>query len=90
MAHLLSSERPLLAAAPFRTLRTLANWFANAQKRRAQRVALRDLLEYDVHRLDDLGINRLDLFEAIESPSTRPGLKLARARAESARHWLDM
>jgi len=89
MAHLLSSERPLHAAAPFRPLLALATFFANARKRRAERVALRDLLEYDVHRLDDLGINRLDLSEAIDSPTTRPGLKLARARAESARHWLD-
>ncbi len=89
MAHLLSGERPLHAAAPFRPLLALANFFANARQRRAQRVALRDLLEYDVHRLDDIGINRLDLFEALESPSSRPGLKLSRARAETARHWLD-
>lgn len=89
MAHLLQSERPLHAAAPFRPLLALASWYANAKKRRAQRVALHTLLEYDQHQLDDLGINRLDLFEAMESPSTRPGLRLSQRRAESARNWLE-
>jgi uncharacterized protein YjiS (DUF1127 family) len=89
MVHLLSSERPSMAAASFSPLRALANWFAKARARRMQRVALASLLEYDVHRLEDLGINRQDLFEALDTPSQRPGLKLAQKRAETSRIWLN-
>jgi uncharacterized protein YjiS (DUF1127 family) len=89
MAHLLSGERPALAAAPTSILRILANFFAKAKQARARRVVLADLLEFDAARLDDLGINRSDLFEAMDSPSSRPGHRLAQRRAESARHWLD-
>ncbi len=89
MVHLLSSERPSMAAAPFSPLRALANLFAKARARRAQRVALESLLEYDIHRLEDLGINRQDLFEALDSPSRRPGYRLTLRRAESARNWLN-
>ena len=89
MVHLLSSERPTTAAAPTSPLRALANWFAKARVRREQRVALESLLEYEVHLLDDLGINRRDLFEAMESPTRRPGYRLAQRRAESSRNWLN-
>jgi uncharacterized protein YjiS (DUF1127 family) len=89
MAHLLSGERPALAAAPTSLWQTLANHFAKARQARARRLALETLLEFDTARLDDLGINRSDLFEAMESPSSRPGLRLTQRRAESARHWLD-
>lgn len=89
MAHLLSGERPALAAAPTSLLRTLVNWFAKARQARARRVAFEELLEFDSARLDDIGINRSDLFDALDSRATRPGLKLAQRRAESARHWLD-
>lgn len=89
MAHLLSGERPAFAAVPTSLLRSLANWFAKARQARARRVALEDLLEFDTARLDDLGINRSDLFDALDSQSARPGLRLAQRRAESARHWLD-
>lgn len=89
MVHLLSSERPSMAAASLSPLRAFANWFAKARARRVQRVALASLLEYDIHRLEDLGINRQDLFEALDSPSQRPGYRLAQRRAESARNWLN-
>jgi len=89
MAHLLSGERPALAAAPTSLFRTLANYFAKARQARARRLALETLLEFDSARLDDLGINRSDLFEAMDSPSSRPGLRLTQRRAESARSWLD-
>ena len=89
MVHLLSSERPSLAAASTSPLRAFANWIAKARARRAQRIALESLLEYDVHRLEDLGINRQDLFEALDAPSQRPGYKLTQRRAESSRIWLN-
>ena len=85
----MSSERPSLAAASTSPLRAFANWIAKARARRAQRIALESLLEYDVQRLEDLGINRQDLFEALDSPSQRPGYKLSQRRAESSRNWLN-
>ena len=90
MAHLLSGERPELAAASTtHPLKALVNWFAKARNARARRIALTSLLDYDQARLDDLGINRQDLFDALESPSQRAGLRLAQRRAQSARYWLD-
>jgi uncharacterized protein YjiS (DUF1127 family) len=89
MVHLLSSERPSMAAASSNPLRALVNWFAKARAARTQRIALASLLDYDVARLEDLGINRQDLFEALDSPSQRPGYKLSQKRAESARNWLN-
>lgn len=89
MVHLLSSERPSMAAASSNPLSALAKWFAKMRANRARRVALQSLLDYDSARLDDLGINRQDLFEALESPSQRPGLRLAQKRAESSRNWLN-
>lgn len=89
MVHLLSSERPSMAAASSNPLSALVNWFAKARAARTQRIALASLLDYDVARLEDLGINRQDLFEALDSPSQRPGYKLSQKRAESARNWLN-
>ena len=89
MVHLLSSERPSLAAAPSRPFAFLANWFAQVRARRTRRIAFQSLLDYDDARLEDLGISRHDLFEALDSPSQRPGLWLAHKRAASARKWLD-
>jgi uncharacterized protein YjiS (DUF1127 family) len=90
MVHLLSSERPSMAAASSNPLIALVNFFAKARARRAQRVVLESLLEYDSARLEDLGINRQDLFEALDAPSQRPGLRLAQRRAESSRNWLNL
>lgn len=89
MVHLLSSERPSLAAAPSHPFAFLAKWFAQARARRERRIVFQSLLDYDDARLEDIGINRQDLFEALDSPSQRPGLRLAQRRAESARNWLD-
>ena len=89
MVHLLSSERPSMAAASSNPFIALVKWFAKMRANRARRVALQSLLDYDNARLDDLGINRQDLFEALESPSQRPGLRLAQKRAESSRNWLN-
>lgn len=90
MVHLLSSERPSMAAAPSNPFVALVTWFAKARARRAQRIALTSLLDYDSARLEDLGINRQDLFEALDSPSQRPGLRLSQKRAESSRNWLNL
>lgn len=88
MVHLLSSERPSMAAASSNPFKALVNWFAKARVRRAQRITFESLLDYDTARLEDLGINRQDLFDALDTPSQRPGYKLSQKRAESARNWL--
>lgn len=90
MVHLLSSERPSMAAASSNPFVALAKWFAEVRARRARRAALETLLDYDTAILDDLGISRHDLYEALESPSQRPGLRLAQRRAESSRNWLNL
>lgn len=89
MVHLLSSERPSMAAASSNPFVLLVSWFAKARARHARHVALESLLEYDSARLEDLGINRQDLFEALNTPSQRPGLRLSQRRAESSRNWLN-
>jgi uncharacterized protein YjiS (DUF1127 family) len=89
MVHLLSSERPSMAAASSNPLIALVKWIAKARANRMRRVALESLLDYDSARLDDLGINRQDLFDALDAPSQRPGLRLAQRRAESSRNWLN-
>lgn len=89
MVHLLTSERPSMAAASSNPLIALVNWFAKGRANRARRVALESLLDYDSARLEDLGINRQDLFEALDAPSQRPGLRLSQKRAESSRNWLN-
>jgi len=81
MALELSGERPLAASVnPFRTV---LSWIAGQRKQRAQRLALAELLEFDSHRLADLGINRADLFEAMNGAG-QPGRILANRRAARA------
>jgi uncharacterized protein YjiS (DUF1127 family) len=89
MVHLLSSERPTLAAASTNPLIALVNWFAQARVKRARRLALQALLTYDSTRLEDLGISRHDLFEALDTSTQRPGQRLAQKRAERSRNWLN-
>lgn len=86
MAYLLSSERPTMAAAQSPTF-PLFGWFAKLRAARAQRRALENLLDFDSALLDDIGINRQDLFDAMQSP--RSGQTLAQRRANAARHWLN-
>jgi uncharacterized protein YjiS (DUF1127 family) len=87
MAYLLSSERPAVAAAQSNPIRSLFAWIAKANAARARRRALVSLLEFDDAMLDDIGIRRSDLFDAMHSP--RAGQTLAQRRAAAARHWLD-
>ena len=81
MAYSLSSERPAVAAVTLNPLRAFGRWVAKARAARAQRVALGTLLEFDAHRLDDLGINRGDLFDALHR---HPVTRRPRARLPAA------
>jgi uncharacterized protein YjiS (DUF1127 family) len=88
MAYLLSGEQPRAAAVSVHPLRALARWFGKHRAARAQRMALSTLLEFDASRLDDLGINRQDLFDALHHPSERPEVTLARRREIKSSAWL--
>lgn len=91
MAHLLSSERPISAtASSLNPIRVFAGWMARAQAERARRRALATLLDYDQEQLDDLGIDRQALLEALKLPRSRAGLRLAQRRAETSRNWLGL
>jgi uncharacterized protein YjiS (DUF1127 family) len=87
MAYSLSGERPAVAAVTLNPLRAFGRWVAKARAARAQRIALSTLLEFDAHRLDDLGINRGDLFDALHHPATSPGRELDERRARNSRSW---
>ncbi len=87
MAFLLSGERPAVAAVTLNPFRALVRWAAKARAARAQRRALGNLLEFDAYRLDDLGINRHDLFEAMHQYPGNAGAALNRRRAQSSRTW---
>lgn len=65
MALVLDRGRP--RARSFYLLESVTSWFIQMRAARAQRQALAYLLELDAYRLDDLGINRADLFAAMES-----------------------
>jgi uncharacterized protein YjiS (DUF1127 family) len=89
MALMLSSERPSAAAVslnPFRIAVAFAGKFRAAN---ARRQALHNLLAMDTHRLDDLGINRTDLFDAMASEPSRASRVLSDRRAQNASHWLN-
>lgn len=86
MAYLLSSGQPTAAVTAVNPLHALARWFGRLRAARAQRRALSTLLEMDAARLDDLGINRQDLFEALRRPYERAALEQLREQRASA--WL--
>jgi uncharacterized protein YjiS (DUF1127 family) len=84
----LFDEQPVVAARPFHPLSAFAGWIAAARAKHAQRVALSNLLEFDAALLEDLGISRNDVVEALQHPHSIAGRTLAARRAESARDWL--
>lgn len=86
---LLFSERPGVArVAPVNPFRALARWVAGARTRRAQRLALSSLLDFDDALLEDLGISRQDVIEALQHPSAQAGQRLAARRAAASAAWL--
>jgi uncharacterized protein YjiS (DUF1127 family) len=84
----LYDERPDVAARPFHPFRTFVAWIAKVRTRRARRVALSNLLEFDAALLEDLGIRREDVVEALRDPHDGAGRTLAARRAQSSRDWL--
>ena len=89
MALMLSGERPSTAAVTLNPLRLAANWLGKARAANARRQAFHNLLALDAHRLDDLGINRADLFEAMHAEPHRSGRVLNAKRATRSSDWLN-
>jgi uncharacterized protein YjiS (DUF1127 family) len=87
MTFISAGERPASAAAPGRFLFGLWHRFAQARSERRQRLALRALLQFDPHRLEDLGLCRQDVLDALARPHGHP-TGLAAHRARRARAWL--
>lgn len=84
MAHSLSGERSLAAATPANPLAALLRWIAKAQAARTRRAALSALLELDHAHLNDLGIARDDVVEAMLLPA-HAGRLLSAVRARNSR-----
>jgi uncharacterized protein YjiS (DUF1127 family) len=88
MALLLSSERPSTAAATLNPFRIAVTWLGKARAANARRQAFHNLLSLDGDRLDDLGINRGDLFDAMRAPAAGARVLSAR-RAQTSSDWLN-
>ena len=89
MALMLSSERPSAAAVSLNPLRIAVTWVGKLRAANARRQALHNLLAMPTDRLDDLGINRGDLFDAMHAEPSRTARVLADRRAAKASHWLN-
>ena len=89
MALLLSSERPSAAAVSLNPFRLAVTFLGKLRAANARRQALNNLLSLDSHRLDDLGINRGDLFDAMAVEPSRTARVLSDRRAATSSHWLN-
>ena len=89
MALLLSGERPSAAAVSLNPFRVAVAFVGKLRAANARRQALSNLLSMDSYRLDDLGINRSDLFDAMAVEPARTARVLADRRAASASNWLN-
>lgn len=89
MAYSLGSERPSVAAVTPNPVRALLAWIADQRAKHARRIALSRLLELDAAMLDDLGIDRQDVIEALRDPGVGVGQVLAAKRARSSYDWLS-
>ncbi|MDR3476004.1 MAG: hypothetical protein P4M09_30535 [Devosia sp.] len=85
MAYSLFGERPVIAAWPLAVFGVLARLVARKLKARRNRIALTALLEFDEHRLWDLGISRADLGKALRSDAF--DIEAVRDRRRSLDVW---
>ena len=90
MALLLSGERSSAAAVALNPFRIAALFLRRIRAANARRQALHNLLLLDAHRLDDLGIDRTDLFDAMAVEPSRSVRVLNDRRARNASHWLNL
>ena len=84
MTLVLSGERQAAAATSTNPFHLAVSWFAKVRAAREQRLALGNLLALDAHHLNDLGINRGDLFDAIHASGRSTRLLTERRSHRSA------
>jgi uncharacterized protein YjiS (DUF1127 family) len=89
MALLLSSERPSAAAVTLNPFRYAVAFVGKVRAASARRQAFQNLLSLNDGRLDDLGINRSDLFDAMAVEPSRAARVLADRRERKAADWLN-
>jgi uncharacterized protein YjiS (DUF1127 family) len=89
MALLLSGERPSAAAVSLNPFRYAVAFVGKVRAATSRRRALNNLLSFNDGQLDDLGINRSDLFDAMAIEPSRAGTFLDDRRAAKASHWLN-
>ena len=87
MALLLSGERPSAAAVSLNPFRYAVAFVGKVRAATSRRRALNNLLSFNDGQLDDLGINRSDLFDAMAIEPSRAGTFLDDRRAAKASHW---
>ncbi len=87
MALSLPGERSLEAASPAHPLAKFGRWIAQAKAARSRQIALQALLHLDSPRLQDLGISRQDVTNALAGRRAAPGRVLNAARARNALGW---
>jgi len=87
MAYLLSGERSSATAISRSPFAAFPRWLEKSRKARSQRLALATLLELEDFRLDDLGISRQDILDAVENPDRNAGAQLSARRSVRARSW---
>ena len=84
MAFSLPGERSLAPATSVRPVAAFARWVAQVKAARTRRAALRAMLDLDADRLNDLGISRQDIVDAL-GRKTGAAMTLNTARARNAR-----
>jgi uncharacterized protein YjiS (DUF1127 family) len=65
MALVIASGRPEAATLSFSPVTAILNWIAGAAEARGRRAALKALLAMDESRLNDLGLDRQDIIDAM-------------------------
>lgn len=90
MAISLPSERPATAAWHFNPVSALLRAFTVVKRARRQRRALIQLLDHDDALLEDMGLCRQDIFEALANSRRPAGQALNAARATRARLWFRL
>jgi uncharacterized protein YjiS (DUF1127 family) len=89
MALLLSGERPSAAAVSLNPFRYAVAFVGKVRAATSRRRALNNLLSFNDGQLDDLGINRSDLFEAMAIEPSRAAPIRDDPPAAHAYPWLN-
>ena len=84
MAYSLPGERPVTGAFAVSPISRLIGWLGKILAARRQRISLAGLLEFDEHRLHDLGVSRQDVVDAMRQPNRSAGPILTARRSRNA------